>query len=197
MKTPPMLRQVAGIAAFAAVVFVMVESVIVQVEAGYAHEQLGGCGPARALVLYHPSRDARFGDDLSLAVARGFQDAHLSVDRATMTGDTPPSPAGYAIIAVVSNTYYWTPDRPTLRYLRRARLEGTPVIGLMAGAGSTGRAERILEEALRATGAQAVETRSFWLLRPNDESRPHESNRALATDLAQSFAAEAAHKLLP
>ena len=111
---------------------------------------------------------------------------------AGLTGRTPRDPAGYTLIAVVSNTYFWTPDRPTRDYLRKAHLEGTPAIGLMAGAGATGRAERMLGEALRGTGAPSVHTRSFWLLRPNDEGRMRESNRAVALDEAERFAFEAA-----
>jgi len=167
-------------------------SVAVEREAQYVREELGGPGPARALVLYHPSRDATFSDDLSLAVARGFQEAGLGVVRATVTRDTPAHPEGYAVIAVVANTYWWTPDLPTLRYLRRARFDGTPVVGLIGGAGATGRSERMLGEALRATGGTVVGTRSFWLLRPNDETRMDEPNRGVALELARRFASEAA-----
>jgi hypothetical protein len=112
------------------------------------------------------------------------------VERATITRSTPPHLEGYAIVAVVSNTYYWTPDLPTLRYLRRARLGGRMAIGLMGGAGSTERAERLLAESLRQTGAESVETRSFWLWRPNDEARTNESNREVAMELAELFGYE-------
>lgn len=161
-------------------------------EAAFVHEDLGGTGPARALIFYHPSRDAGFSDDLSLSVARAFQEAGFTVERETVTGETPSSPAGYDIIAVVSNTYFWTPDKPTRRYLDRARLDGLPAIGLIGGAGATGRSERLLGDALREAGARVVATRSFWLLRPNDESRMDEANRAVALDLARRFAEEAA-----
>jgi len=188
MKGFQMLRQVGVVAAVAAPLVLVVVSLGVQFESRYAHEELGGAGPARALVLYHPSRDASFTDELSLAMAGGFRDAGLAVERATLTGDTPGEPAGYEVVVVVSNTYYWTPDLPTLRYLHRARLSGTPVIGIMAGAGATARAERILADALAATGAESVTTRSLWLLRPNDEARSDESNREVALDIARSLA---------
>ncbi len=41
----------------------------------------------------------------------------------------------------------------------------------MGGAGSTGRSERMLNEALQRAGGRHAETRSFWLARPNDEAR--------------------------
>jgi len=185
------LRRVGRTVVLLAVV-VLVATLLVEREADYVHDYLGGCGPSRALVLYHPSREAHFADELSVAVARGLRRGGLAVERATLTSQTPADPAGYVLIAVVSNTYFWTPDRPTRDYLKRAKLDGTPAIGLMAGAGATGRAERLLREALLGTGAGSVDTRSFWLWRPNDEGRTRESNRAVALDEAERFAFEAA-----
>jgi hypothetical protein len=109
-------------------------TVFVEVEADYWLESLGGAGKARALVLFHPSRDTQFSDDLSLAFADGLKATGFSVDRATLTRDTSEAPKGHALIAVVSNTYWWTPDVPTLRYRARARLEGIPTIGSIGGA---------------------------------------------------------------
>lgn len=165
----------------------IVVSVIVEIEGDYTLQVLGGAGKVRALILFHPSRDAHFSDDLSIALADGLKAAGFAVERATLTSKTPAEPKGYALIGVVSNTFYSTPDLPTLRYLDRARLEGIPVVGLIGGAGSTGRSQRILDEALRKTGANVIRTRSFWLWRPNDESRLNEPNRDVALQLAKQF----------
>lgn len=166
-------------------------TVVVETEASYQHEVLSREGKARALVLFHPSRDAHFSDDLSVAVSDGLKAAGFSVDRETLTRNTPAEPRDYALIAIVSNTYWWTPDLPTLRYLERARLDAVPVIGLIGGAGATERAQRIFEEALRKSGARLIRTRSFWLFRPNDEARMNEPNRVVALDMAKRFGAEA------
>jgi hypothetical protein len=162
----------------------------VESEADYRLETISGTGSPRVLVLYHPSRDAKFSDEVSLAVAEGFRDAGLTVDRATLTGKTPASPQGYAMVAVVSNTYWFTPDIPTLRYLGRARLQGLGAIGLMCGAGSTGRAERKLRAALENAGALVVTTRSYWVSRPNDEKRREQPNREVAKQMARAFGLE-------
>lgn len=183
-------RVILGLASIL-LVSVVVVSVIVERESDYVLESMGGSGDASALVLYHPSRDARFSDDLSLAVAKGFQEAGLLVERATITSETPSQLEGHSIVAVISNTYYWTPDLPTLRYLARARFNDVPVIGLIGGAGSTGRSQELLDEALRSTGALSVESRAFWLWRPNDDTRMGEPNRDVAIDLAEAFAYEA------
>ena len=173
-----------------------VVSIAVELEADDVQQALGPPGRAKALVLFHPSRDARFSDDLSLAFAQGLQAGGMGVDRATLTQHAPASAQGYALVAVVSNTYYWTPDLPTLRYLGRARLDGVPAVGLIGGAGATGRSQRLLDEALRGSGAKVLQTRSFWLLRPNDETRMNEPNRAVALDIARRWGTETAQTLL-
>ncbi|MGB8327297.1 MAG: hypothetical protein WCE48_06930 [Steroidobacteraceae bacterium] len=171
-------------------------SIVVEREGQYRFEHLGGGNQARALVLFHPSRDAHFSDELSQALGNGLKQAGLSVDRATLTNLTPAEPKGYVLIAVVSNTYYWTPDIPTLRYLGRARFGATPVIGLIGGGGATARSQRMLDAALRQAGGRVLQTRSFWILRPNVETRLHEPNRKVALDLARQFGATAGRNAL-
>jgi hypothetical protein len=169
-------------------------TVVVESEGDYKLEVLGGAGPARALILYHPSRDAHFSDELSMALARGLVSAGFAVERATLTGATPDA-LSYKLVAVVSNTYWWTPDRPTLRYLARARLDGIAALGIIGGAGSTGRSQRLLDEALRKSGARVIGTRSFWIFRPNDETDSGETNRQVAMRLAEKLGRDTAQQL--
>lgn len=99
-----MKRLAVGLLFVLAVVWAII-SVIVEVEGEYRFETLkGGAGKGRALVLFHPSRDAHFSDDLSLAFSEGLMAVGFDVDRATLTSETPARPEGYAIVAVVSNT---------------------------------------------------------------------------------------------
>lgn len=160
----------------------------VQKEAPLRQETLAAKGRARALILYHPSRDAHFSDELTEALAQGFADKQISVVRWTMTEETPARPQGFAVVAVVSNTFYSRPDRPTMQYLERADLNDIPVIAIMAGAGSTARAQSILADALSRTGADLREVRSLWTYRPNDETRTTENNRAVARSIARELA---------
>jgi hypothetical protein len=175
---------------------VIVTSVVVEMESDYRHESLSGGTAHRALILFHPSRDAHFSDDLTMSLAQGLKEAGFSVQRATLTSDTPPAFEGYALIAIVSNTYWWTPDLPTLRYLERARFKGVNTIGVIGGGGATARSQRMLDAALRKTGANVIGTRAFWLWRPNDESRMREPNRQVAFQSAHAFAVESAKTVL-
>lgn len=169
-----------------------VVTIVVEREADYTLQALGGEGEPKALILYHPSRDAHFTDELAIAVAQGLKAAGYSVDLATMTGMTPDQPKGYRLLVVVSNTYFWTPDLPTLRYLKRARLDHLPTLGVIAGAGATGRSQQVLERALSDSGAAVIGMRAFWTARPNDEHRLTEPNRAVALQLARQLGVAAA-----
>jgi hypothetical protein len=50
----------------------------------------------------------------------------------------------------------------------------------------------LLDEALRRTGATVLQTRSFWLWRPNDDSRLDRPNREVALQLAREFGLQSA-----
>jgi hypothetical protein len=167
-----------------------IATAIVETEADYRHEILSSGGSATALVLFHPSRDAHFSDELSLALADGLQAAGFSVHRETLTKNTPNASKGYALVAVVCNTYWWSPDLPTLRYLAWARLDDIPTIGLIGGAGATGRSEQMLKDALQQARSKVLQTRSFWIFRPNDETRSSEPNRQVALQLAKQLGLE-------
>ncbi|MFN0120555.1 MAG: hypothetical protein ACKV2V_08640 [Blastocatellia bacterium] len=192
----PRLKMIISITGLILLAVVIVVSIVTQKEADYTRRTMGAAGNARALVLFHPSRDARFSDDIAVELAAGFNAAGYVVDLVTMTSETPAEPREYGLIGVVSNTYYWAPDLPTTRYLARAQFADIPAVGLMCGAGSTARARGILDEALRGAGARVLETRSFWLWRPNDEGRLSEPNREVARQMARRFGLETARTTL-
>jgi len=62
--------------------------------------------------------------------------------------------------------------------------------------GPTARPQRILDEALRHTGAQVIATCSFWLSRSNNETRMSEPNRDVALELGRRFGIESADTVL-
>ena len=62
--------------------------------------------------------------------------------------------------------------------------------------GPTARSQWILDEALRHTGAWVIATCSFWLSRPNHETRMSEPNRDFALELGRRFGIESAGTVL-
>lgn len=189
------MRKLIRLVLFATLAIAVTASILVQIPASPNLESPGGGKKAKALILYHPSRDAHFTDDLTIAIANGLKSKGLSVERSTLNSRTDNSPREYALIVIVTNTYYWTPDLPTLWYLKWANLKGTNVLAITAGAGSTDRAKHLLEDAIQSSGANLIASRSFWLLRPNDETRLREPNRAVALEQATHLAHDISTKL--
>lgn len=173
----------------------LVVTILVEREATPQQAEAGGLGPDKALVLYHPSRDAGFADSLASAVTDVLITEGFKVDVALTTRGAP-EPGDYVMVVIISNTYWWAPDWPTQRYLDSRQFRGRAVIGLMAGAGATGRAERILEERLKAAGAMVYDVRSLWTWRPNDEANRDVPNRQVAMTIARDMVREFALAVL-
>lgn len=169
----------------------------VEAEAPFAQEQIAEGQAGRALILYHPSRDAHFSDDVTEALARGFEEQGFAVERWTITSETPGRPLGFDSVAIVSNTFFWAPDWPTMRYVARADLTGQNVVMIICGGGSTERAERRLSEAIRRAGGDIVASRALWTSRPNEARAPAVANRLIAFEIAQRIARETAGDAAP
>lgn len=167
----------------------------VQHEAPFHQDQLVTKGRGRALILFHPSRDAHFSDDVSLALARGFEEAGYKVDRWTITGQTPRRPEGFTVIVIVSNTFFWAPDWPTQRYLARADLGGANVLAVICGGGTTERAQDALARDIGRAGAKLLGIRALWTSRPNEPGFKEAANRQLAMELAHWMALDAGTRL--
>lgn len=168
----------------------------VQAEAPFRKDRLVKTGRAKALILYHPSRDAHFSDDVTMALARGFEEDGLAVERWTMTRQTPARPEGFAVIAIVSNTFFWAPDWPTQRYLKRADLKGNTALAIIGGGGNTQRAQVALDRDLGNSGARLLAVRALWTSRPNEPGAQPAGNRLLAMQIAHRMARDAGKQAL-
>lgn len=171
-------------------------TVWVQGEAPFRKERLGGPGRAKALILYHPSRDAHFSDDLTMALAHGFEASGFSVERWTMTSHTPTRPRGFAVIALVSNTFFWAPDWPTRDYLDRADLGGQNLVAILAGGGNTRRAQMTLIRDIQDSGAHLLTVRELWTSRPNGSGGTSGTNREQAMVIARQIAEHTGQQVL-
>lgn len=96
---------------------------------------------------------------------------------------------------ICSNTYNWWPDWSITRFIRTRMKVGQSVIALTLGSGSTANSKRILEEKLLNAGAHITDSKSLWLLRPNDEQRLKENNVAVAKSMVNQWAGKLADSL--
>lgn len=173
----------------------LILSIMVEVEKPGPLEHLYPEGSPRALIVYHPSLIDAFQEDLTAAFAKGLHDQGWAVDRQPVSLDAAPDLRDYSLVVFGTNTYYWRPDLPTKRFLSRSDLEGKPVVGIVSGAGNTGRAERILRELIEDAHGKVIDVQPFWLWRPNDTARMSEPNKQVAFDKAHKLGASVGKSL--
>lgn len=87
-----------------------------------------------------------------------------------------------------ANTYNWAPDWALSNYIKNHKqLKGKNVVAITLGSGSTNRSKRVFEALIKQKEAKLIDSKVFWLLRPNDESRLKEPNVKVAFDMAAIF----------
>ncbi len=144
-------------------------------------------GDKKALIIFNPDPIYDFDQQISRAFAEGINAKGYSPE--IVTHDQAPQHFGsYDLLVFCANTYNWAPDwKITNLISAHPELSGKPCIAITLGAGSTKRAMRILEEHIQAQGGQVIGSKTYWLLRPNDESKMDKSNIEVAKDMARQF----------
>ncbi len=168
---------------FVALVLIIL-SIAVELEASPSKETLFPEGQQHALIIFHPSWKYHFQQELTAAFASGLHSAGWAVDRITTSSKNLTEFDRYDLYVFGTNTYYWSPDRPTKRFLSEVNLKGRPSVGLVSGIGFTERSERIMKDLMIKAKASSVDIFSFSLLRPTQNSLIPISNRQVALDSA-------------
>ena len=68
-------------------------------------------------------------------------------------------------------------------------------MAITLGSGSTERAQRLLETRLLEKGAVLIASKSFWLMRPNAETRTDKPNVAIAVEMAKTLGNSVVEKI--
>jgi hypothetical protein len=171
-------------------------TIIVQVK-GKTYSSSFGTEQAtqKALVVYDPDPIYNLDQQVSEGVALGLAQEGWAVEVRSVRAATEISTSEFQLFVFVANTYNWAPDWAVTRFIKNTDLEGQNAATITLGSGSTKRAQRLLEEKVTATGAQLLDSRTYWLLRPNDEERLQDPNVQVAVDLAMETGASLAQQL--
>jgi hypothetical protein len=138
----------------------------------------------RALVIYNP--DPIYSLDKQVCVGfaeglmtKGFHSTVATVKKAReLEGE-------FDLFVFCANTYNWSPDWQVTGFIKHhPNLSGKAVVAITLGSGSTGASKRKLDRLIQSKGANLIESRSYWLLRPNDEDRIEEKNNEVAVEMA-------------
>lgn len=149
--------------------------------------------PKHALIIYDP--DPFY--NLDEQVCRGFGEGLMDTSRWEVTLATVRAAkklnSEYDLYVFCANTYNWAPDWAISHFIKKqARLAGKPAVAITLGSGSTGRSQRILVSQIEKAGFCLLDAQTYWLMRPNDESRMDESNVAVAVEAARNLGLEIA-----
>ncbi len=160
----------------------------VQLKGPSSVERIGTDGaPKTSLVVYDPDPIYDLDEQVGRAFARGLADHGFSVQVASVRS-ADRLEGTFDLYVFCANTYNWAPDWQTVRFIKRhPELAGKDAVAITLGAGSTGRSKRLLEAHLRHAGMRLSGSETYWLLRPNDESRLDEKNVEVAVDKARTF----------
>jgi hypothetical protein len=160
--------------------------------------QLGNvaAGPS-ALIVFNPDPIYNLDEQICLAFGEALVKHNFRVQVATVAAaknitDQPD------IFVLCANTYNWRPDRSISNFVRRhASLKEKDVIAITLGSGSTKSSQQKLEDLIKEEGGNLIGSKSFWLMKPNDEKRTKESNITVATGMAFQWGEEMAERFHP
>lgn len=142
--------------------------------------------PKKALIVYNPDPIYNLDENVCMSFAKGlslheFQAKVASIDFAK--ADTNQ----YDLYVFCANTYVWAPDWSITSYVKNKNLKHKKVVAITLGAGSTTRAKRVFDETIIEIGAKLIDSKEYWLMRPNNENRMDDDNVEVANSMATTF----------
>lgn len=150
-----------------------------------------------ALLVYNPDLFYNLDQQVcsSLAQTLAGQGWHAKV--ATVAAAEKMGNGEIDLFVFCANTYNWAPDWPTGNYIKNHRgLQGKNAVAITLGSGSTALSQRRLEEMLHEKQVRLLVSRSFWLMRPNDENNPNAPNVQVAKEQAKQLANDIVQRLV-
>ena len=127
----------------------------------------GGAGTA--LVVYHPGRFG-FGQRVRTTFVEGLVSNDWRVEVTTASAQSPADLSAYDLLVVSGPTYWFTPSRPILSYLRRlGDAGGKPVATILTAIGAGERSNAILQRAVQAANGTPVTSLLLYTVRPNED----------------------------
>lgn len=147
----------------------------------------------KALIIYDPDPFYNLDEQVCRSFAEGLADKGWKSEVVSVAVLDKRDPELFELYVFCANTYNWAPDRAVSNYIKKSRdLIGKKVVAITLGSGSTARSKLLLEKILKEKEMNLIDSKTFWLLKPNDESRTKESNVKIAIELSNDFGKEVA-----
>lgn len=148
------------------------------------------------LIVYDPDPFYNLDEQVCNSFAKGLLTDSTCITIATTAAAEKLTGTAYSLYVFCANTYNWQPDRAVSNFIKmHPHLNNRPVIAVTLGAGSTAASKKTLEKIIHKKEALLVDSRSFWLLRPNDEQRMKERNVTAALLQVTAWAKEISKRI--
>lgn len=148
-----------------------------------------------ALIVYDPDPFYNLDEQVCKAFAEALEKENIYATVATVSALKKRDMPGQDLYVFCANTYNWRPDWAVSGYIKKSDLKNKKVVAITLGSGSTKAAKKALEKILINKEADLIGSRTFWLMRPNDESRMEEGNVEIAVDMVGDWVVEIAAQL--
>ncbi len=150
----------------------------------------------KAVIVYDPDPIYNLDEKVCRSFAQGLSERGWMTKIITVASASKIEDEYFDLYVFCANTYNWAPDKAIKDYIKNLhKLRGKKVVAFTLGSGSTKRAQRILERLLIEKEAELIESKSLWLVKPNDQSQKEQSNVKLAEIIAKNVATSVVQKL--
>ena len=174
-------------------IFWMVLTLLVQLPNPKKQMKIGiPDAPKKALIVYHPDLFYNFDEQICKSFAEGLSSKNWKATVATVKSAQSKT-INYDLYVFVANTYNYAPDWKIQKFIKEKNINDKSVVNITLGAGSTQRAQDILDNLVVKKNAKLLGSRAYWLLRPNDDNRSEESNVKIALEMAKEFGVRSAN----
>ena len=171
-------------------------SLFVQMEGPYRKKEIGNKDARiKVLIVYDPDPFYNLDQQLCESFGKVLAANNFNVTIASVVATKELQIDLYSLYVICANTYNWDPDWAIIKFINKeSSLLDKKVVALTLGAGSTKHSQKTLEKLIKHKKALLIDSKSFWLHKPNDETRLTESNVKVAQEKIEKWALEiAAH----
>lgn len=150
----------------------------------------------KALIVYNPDLFYDLDQQICSSIAKGLVEEGWSAKVVSISAAELLKEESFDLYVFCVNTYNWAPDWPTSQYIKHHNnLEYKNVLAITLGSGSTNRSQRLLEAKLAQKKAHLLDSKVFWLMRPNEENPTDLSNVEIAVQNAYILGKQTAKRL--
>ena len=142
------------------------------------------------VIIFDPDPLYDLDEQVCLSLGRALAEKNIYVEIFTVAAANGISSRIDGII-ICANTYNWQPDWAIAGFIKDTpSIKHKKIFAITLGSGSTETAKLKLESLIKRQQGDLLESRSLWLMRPNDESKMAKSNVLVANEMAYHWGEE-------